>query len=82
MQVRKAITCAPIPAEQKYSAGKLTATPDPEETSEQVYYYLGRNVGEETEFTHSVTNASFLFASELYVLRSVPVLYFTGSGLI
>jgi hypothetical protein len=74
VQVRKAITCAPIPAEQEYSVGNITVTPDLNETSGQVYYYLGRNLAEDTRFTYSVTNMSFLFATEPYVLRSVSAL--------
>ncbi|RKK82868.1 hypothetical protein BFJ68_g17495 [Fusarium oxysporum] len=70
VQVRKAITCAPIPAEQEYSVGKITVTPDLKETSGQIYYYLGRNLDEDTNFTYSVTNMSFQFASEPYVLAN------------
>ncbi|KAI9860128.1 MAG: hypothetical protein M1813_006238 [Trichoglossum hirsutum] len=75
IQMRRITTCAPIPAEQKYSVGKITPFKSAEGGAggaggiEYIYYYLGRNTFGGTEFTHSVSNSSITFASEPYSLK-------------
>jgi len=74
VQMRRLTTCAPIPAEQKYSVGKITEIKPlkgPAGEPQSIYYYLGPILGEETKFTYTVNNYSLIYASEPYTLRSV-----------
>jgi hypothetical protein len=79
VQLRKVTTCAPIPAEQKHSTGKITQFNPLQEVvgkPEYVRYYIGPSVKEKTEYTYAVSNYSIAYSSKPYIISSVYPLFY------